>query len=72
MKILFPLTCLTLCSCSVFKNEYKYTTMYKLHTNQHITFNHHPYDCLWCNKDKTEAAKSMIAEKQTDISNQIL
>ena len=69
---MFLLMCTTLCGCGVFKEEYKYTKLHKLHTNQHIVFNRQYLDCGYCNKDKAKQAKSMIAEKQTDLSNQIL
>ena len=69
---MFLLTCATLCGCGVFKDNYKYTTIHKLHTKQHIPFGHQYLDCGWCQKDKDVQSKSMIAEKQTDLSNQIL
>jgi len=66
------LTCVTLCSCGVFKDEYKYTTMHKLHHKQHVVFGHQYPDCGWCNRDKAEQAKSMIVENPLDFSNYIL
>ena len=66
------LTCATFCSCSVFKDNYKYTTMHKLHTTQHVVFNNQPLDCGFCNKDKATAVKSMIADKEIDFTKPIL
>ena len=69
---MFLLTCATLCGCGVFRDDYKYTTLYKLHTNQHLVFNQQYSDCLLCNKAKAEQAKSMIADKEIDLSTQTL
>ena len=69
---MFLLTCATLCGCGVFRDEYKYTTLYKLHTNQHLVFNQQYSDCLLCNKAKAEQAKSMIAEESVDLSERNL
>lgn len=66
------LTCATLCSCGVFQDKYKYTTMHKLHTNNHVVFNNQYSDCGWCNRDKAEQAKSMIADKEIDLSTRNL
>ena len=65
---MFLLTCATLCGCGVFQDKNKYTTMHKLHTNQHITFGHQYLDCGYCTRDRAEQAKSMIAEKSFDSS----
>ena len=66
------LTCATFCSCSVFQDNYKYTNMHKLHTKQHIVFDQHYADCGYCNKDKAEAVKSMIADKEIDFTKPVL
>jgi aerobic-type carbon monoxide dehydrogenase small subunit (CoxS/CutS family) len=66
------LACATFCSCSVFKDNYKYTTMHKLHTTQHVVFDRQYADCGYCNKDKAEAVKSMIADKEIDFTKPIL
>ena len=66
------LACATLCSCGVFKDEYKYTKLRKLHTNNHLVFNQQYPDCGYCNKDKAEQIKSMIADKEIDLSTRNL
>ena len=65
---MFLLTCATLCGCGVFQDKYKYTTMHKLHTEQHAVFGKQYLDCGWCTREKAEQAKSMIAEKSLDSS----
>jgi len=46
--------------------------MHKLHTKQHIVFDQHYADCGFCNKDKAEAVKSMIADKEIDFTKPVL
>jgi len=65
---MFLLTCATLCGCGVFQDKYKYTTMKKLHVQQHVVYNKHLLDCGYCNRETAEQAKSMIAEKSFDSS----
>lgn len=69
---LFLLMCITLCGCGVFQDKYKYTTMHKIHTQQHVVFNNHPLDCGWCTREKAEQAKSMLAEETVDSSSKTL
>lgn len=45
--------------------------MYKLHTTQHVVFDRQYADCGYCNKDKAEAVKSMIADKEIDFTKPI-
>ena len=70
--ILFPLVCVALCGCGVFQDKYKYTTMKKLHVQQHVVYNKHLLDCGYCNREKAEQAKSMIAEETVDSSSKTL
>jgi hypothetical protein len=70
--IVLLLTCATLCGCGVFQDKYKYTKMHELHTKQHITFNQQYQDCGYCNRDKAEQIKSMIADKEIDMSTPVL
>jgi hypothetical protein len=46
--------------------------MHELHTKQHITFNQQYQDCGYCNRDKAEQIKSMIADKEIDMSTPVM
>jgi hypothetical protein len=46
--------CITLCGCGLFKDNYKYTIMYKIHYKYHnINIkDSSPKDCFLCIKEK--------------------
>jgi len=65
------LTCVTLCSCTFARNDYKYTTMRQLHLQSHTAGNR-PVDCGWCLRELRQTELSLIADKELVLSNPIL
>jgi len=54
--------CVIFCGCGLFEDNYKYTTMYKIHYKYHnINIKgSSPHDCLLCIKEKQNKSKNIL------------